>query len=752
MISLPNKINNIRGAKRIVLLLLVIILANNNIFAQNVGDYRSRASGNWNANNVWQRWNGTAWQNVTTYPTAADGVITIRNGHTMTFNMSSIDVDQMVIDTGGRLQFASSPTLLDFNIVDGPGVDLINNGTINVSDYEYSDSRLKVFGQAVNNGNIVIEVDCHVHVYGTFTNNSTITANNQSNVYMGKFFVFTGAVLKCAPNSVIGGPGDFILNQGATIEIGSPAGISALGSTTGNITTGRQRDFSPEATYIYNGVANQITGTGLVEADGVIINNANNTVTFSRAVTMNYLLIDNDAFVNLGSYTHTAGYLSLPIGSFSVNTWGSTASPAVHKNNEYFDVAATGIVQLTDKVVITYTSSTTFTTCATDTAFRAIVETWGGGGKGGTRNNSNGVSGGGGGGAYSRDTILITPGHIYTINVGKGAITTAAGEDSWFSPTANVNNAVVLAKGGNSVANNTVTRATGGNRNNGIGTVRFSGGAGATGVSPRAGGGGSSAGINTNGNTPPTTGGGNPPPPSRGATAPLGGGDGGHAKFGNAGPGCPGICPGGGGGGAYGANGQYNAGGFGADGLVRITCPPSHSILQFLDTPIVVCRGTSLAYLKYSILQGCPTLYKIEYNNEARNAGFQNVAYTALTADSILIAIPDTAPRGVYKGTLTVKSGERGFPSNFSFTVKILETTFTTLPNDVSCYGGNDGSISITITSGNDAPYSFSIDNGTSYSASFTGTYPNYTLTGLPADTYKIRIKNNKGCVTAPCP
>ncbi|HON21051.1 MAG TPA: hypothetical protein PLW70_06940, partial [Bacteroidales bacterium] len=217
--------------KRILLLLLVIIFANNNIFTQNIGDYRSRASGNWNANNIWQRWDGANWQNVATWPTAADGVITIRGGHTITFNMNSIDVDQMVIEIGGRLQFASSPTLLDFNIVDGPGVDLINNGTINVSDYEYSDSRLKVFGQAVNNGNIVIEVDCHVHVYGTFTNNSTITANNQSNVYMGKFFVFTGAVLKCAPNSVIGGPGDFILNQGATIEIGSPAGISALGST-----------------------------------------------------------------------------------------------------------------------------------------------------------------------------------------------------------------------------------------------------------------------------------------------------------------------------------------------------------------------------------------------------------------------------------------------------------------------------------------------------------------------------------------
>ena len=82
MISLPNKINNIRGAKRIVLLLLVIILANNNIFAQN-GDYRSRASGNWNANNVWQRWNGTVAK-CNYLATAADGVITIRNGHTIT--------------------------------------------------------------------------------------------------------------------------------------------------------------------------------------------------------------------------------------------------------------------------------------------------------------------------------------------------------------------------------------------------------------------------------------------------------------------------------------------------------------------------------------------------------------------------------------------------------------------------------------------------------------------------------------------
>ena len=57
--------------------------------------------------------------------------------------MSSID-DQMVIDTGGRLQFASSPTLLDFNIVDGPG-RFDKQWYYQCFDYEYSDSRLKVF-------------------------------------------------------------------------------------------------------------------------------------------------------------------------------------------------------------------------------------------------------------------------------------------------------------------------------------------------------------------------------------------------------------------------------------------------------------------------------------------------------------------------------------------------------------------------------------------------------------------------------
>ncbi len=747
------KRNNIKyKIEQLLLLFVAIISISNNVFSQSTGDYRTRNTGNWNATNVWQRYNGITWVNITTYPTAADGVISIMNGHTITFNMATIDVDQLVVNAGGRLQFASSPALLDFNVVDGPGVDLINNGTIVVSDYSSSDSRLKIFGQAVNNSSMTIEVDCHIHVYGTFTNNATITTNNENNQWTGKFYVFNGGVLICAPNSVIEGNGDFILNTGATIEIGSPQGISALGTNTGNIRTTYVREFSADATYIYNGIANQVTGNALTNADGVIINNTSGRVTFSRMITMNYLMINGGSIVNLSTYTHRAGFLSLPMGSFSTDTWGSTASSALHTDNIYFDVAANGIVYLTNQMVVSYSSSSTFTSCITDTAFKAIVETWGGGGKGGTRTNTR-VGGGGGGGAYSRDTILITPGHVYTVVVGKGAQTTTAGEDSWFGTTANRNSALVLAKGGASVANNNANGALGGAANQGIGAVRYSGGAGANGITNNCGGGGgSSAGVAANGNFPPANqGSGSPPPTSRGAIAPLEGGDGGHAKFQNAGPGSPGQAPGGGGGGSYGGSGTNN-GGFGADGFVKISYLPSSPSLHLLDSLITECRGVSMVYLKYSTVKGCPTLYMIDYNAVANSAGFQDVSYTALTPDSILIIIPNTAPAGVYQGIITIKSGGQGIPSSFPFTIKILENTFTTIANDVSCYGGNDGSVAVTITSENDAPYLFSINNGIDYSASYTGTYPNYILTGLSANTYKIRIKSNKGCISAICP
>lgn len=62
------------------------------VVAQNVGDYQSRASGNWSAAQNWLRYNGTAWAPVATPPTGTE-TITVSEG-------DSLFVDVAVTVTG----------------------------------------------------------------------------------------------------------------------------------------------------------------------------------------------------------------------------------------------------------------------------------------------------------------------------------------------------------------------------------------------------------------------------------------------------------------------------------------------------------------------------------------------------------------------------------------------------------------------------------------------------------------------------
>lgn len=183
------------------------------------------------------------------------------------------------------------------------------------------------------------------------------------------------------------------------------------------------------------------------------------------------------------------------------------------------------------------------------------IEAWGAGGRGATIANQTTRGGGGGGGAYARKTLTVSPGNVFTVQVGLGATGTAAGEDSWFGDAA-----TVLAKGGNSAGNNSSTGASGGAASASIGDFVLSGGNGANG-STAAGGGGSSAGRFAAGVT--ATG-------STGATAPSGGGNGGAGRTSSAGNGTAGSVPGGGGGGAFGSSTSTRTGGSGAAGRVIV--------------------------------------------------------------------------------------------------------------------------------------------------------------------------------------
>jgi len=96
-------------------------------FSQVLGDYRSAATGNWNAVATWERFNGAIWVAAVATPTSADGVITIQAAHTVTQNIPGLSVDQVIVD--GTMKTMTTAALGSFTVANGAGVDLTINGT-----------------------------------------------------------------------------------------------------------------------------------------------------------------------------------------------------------------------------------------------------------------------------------------------------------------------------------------------------------------------------------------------------------------------------------------------------------------------------------------------------------------------------------------------------------------------------------------------------------------------------------------------
>lgn len=90
------------------------------------GEYRTKASGNWATLATWERFDGTLWQPAASAPVAADNIITIINGHTVTV-AANASADQIVIESGGRINVNTGIT---FTVANGTGTDLTNNGII----------------------------------------------------------------------------------------------------------------------------------------------------------------------------------------------------------------------------------------------------------------------------------------------------------------------------------------------------------------------------------------------------------------------------------------------------------------------------------------------------------------------------------------------------------------------------------------------------------------------------------------------
>src|SRR5690606_28845150 len=98
---------------RILTVLFLFILAG--AHAQTAGDYRTKASGSWLNPTIWERYNGSVWQDANSAPSSSDGVILLRSGHSVVVpSLASVNVDQLIL--AGSLTVEPTGTL---NVMNG---------------------------------------------------------------------------------------------------------------------------------------------------------------------------------------------------------------------------------------------------------------------------------------------------------------------------------------------------------------------------------------------------------------------------------------------------------------------------------------------------------------------------------------------------------------------------------------------------------------------------------------------------------
>ena len=200
--------------KKLIASTSLLLLFASVINAQSVGDFRSVATGNWNVAANWERYNGSSWVAAAAAPVSTDGVISIRNTHTITIN-AGVTADQIVVDAGGILSLTSLLTLND-----GTGTDLLVNG-----DMQISSGTLGATGTAVISatGSLTLNTSGGKSFNASLTNNGTFTWND-GNVTGTGSITNTGTMIMNGNNS--------LTNNAAFTNIGTLTKQTGTGTST----------------------------------------------------------------------------------------------------------------------------------------------------------------------------------------------------------------------------------------------------------------------------------------------------------------------------------------------------------------------------------------------------------------------------------------------------------------------------------------------------------------------------------------
>lgn len=256
----------------IPLILIIIILSNADAKAA-IKNWVPTSGGSWNTTTNW---------NPSGVPIAGDDVNINTNQSANITNVPGISLNNLSIN--GNCTFAASPSTKGQTITVTGTFTVSANKTFSIGTTGLNTNLNFAIGPG---GTGMINGICYVYK----SNGSALFTNNGS--------------LTISPASYLGGDCSFSLTSGATLKIGSQAGITTSGPT-GNIQVTGIRTYNTGANYEYYGSANQVTGNGLSQNTpaNLTINNLNGPVALVANTTISGVLT-----VNAGSSLAMSAYI-----------------------------------------------------------------------------------------------------------------------------------------------------------------------------------------------------------------------------------------------------------------------------------------------------------------------------------------------------------------------------------------------------------------------------------------------------------
>jgi len=135
--------------KRFLLSILFFVGVCSFGFAQSEGDFRSRATGDWNNSDTWEEFTSGSWTNTANTPTSADGAIQV--GNTVTI-VADITLDQVTVIGGGTINLNSGVIL---TLINGSSTDL----TLTKGGSRNPSGIINVYGTFISDDDVTISAD-----------------------------------------------------------------------------------------------------------------------------------------------------------------------------------------------------------------------------------------------------------------------------------------------------------------------------------------------------------------------------------------------------------------------------------------------------------------------------------------------------------------------------------------------------------------------------------------------------------------